>query len=297
MTGEPMTGEPMKAVRLAGRSASQRTFVRLLGAPGAFAGCAVIALVLVLAAFAPLLAPYDWNATSQCRRLAPISAEHWFGCDLFGRDLLSRVMGGARYSLGMGVSTVTISVVFGALLGVSIGYGGGWVDKLGARLIDALLCFPPIILAILIVAVLGVGLWNAALAVGISGIPRFARIARAATLSVASRDFVEAARSIGAGSPRIVLRHLLPNLAPVLIVLSTLDLGAAVLFTATLSFLGLGAQPPTPEWGAMLNAGREYVRYAPWTMIFPGLALFLTVMAVNLVGDRLSTVLDPRQRS
>ena len=160
-------------------------------------------------------------------------------------------------------------MVFGTLLGVSIGYGGGWVDKLGARLIDALLCFPPIILAILIVAVLGVGLWNAALAVGISGIPRFARIARAATLSIASRDFVEAARSIGAGSPRIVLRHLLPNLAPVLIVLSTLDLGAAVLFTATLSFLGLGAQPPTPEWGAMLNAGREYVRYAPWTMIFP----------------------------
>ena len=275
----------------------QRPFRRILGAPGAFAGCAVIALVLVLAAFAPLLAPYDWNATSQCRRLAPISAEHWFGCDLFGRDLLSRVMGGARYSLGMGVSTVTISVVFGTLLGVSIGYGGGWVDRLGARLIDALLCFPPIILAILIVAVLGVGLWNAALAVGISGIPRFARIARAATLSIASRDFVEAARSIGAGSPRIVLRHLLPNLAPVLIVLSTLDLGAAVLFTATLSFLGLGAQPPTPEWGAMLNAGREYVRYAPWTMIFPGLALFLTVMAVNLVGDRLSTVLDPRQRS
>ena len=286
----------MTAVRLASRSGSQGVFARVLGAPGAFAGCAVIALVLGLAAFAPLLAPYDWNATSQCRRLAPISPEHWFGCDLFGRDLLSRVMGGARYSLGMGVSTVTISVVFGTLLGVSIGYGGGRVDKLGAQLIDALLCFPPIILAILIVAVLGVGLWNAALAVGVSGIPRFARITRAATLSIASRDFVEAARSIGASSPRIVLRHLLPNLAPVLIVLSTLDLGAAVLFTATLSFLGLGAQPPTPEWGAMLNAGREYVRYAPWTMIFPGLALFLTVMAVNLVGDRLSTVLDPRQR-
>ena len=271
-------------------------FRRILGAPGSLAGCVVIALILGLAAFAPLLAPYDWNATSQCRRLAPISAEHWFGCDLFGRDMLSRVMVGARYSLGMGISTVTISVIFGTLLGVSIGYGGGRVDQLGARLIDALLCFPPIILAILIVAVLGVGLWNAALAVGISGIPRFARITRAATLSIASHDYVEAARSIGAGSLRVVLRHLLPNLAPVLIVISTLDLGSAVLFTATLSFLGLGAQPPTPEWGAMLNAGREYVRYAPWTMIFPGLALFATVMAVNLVGDRLSTVLDPRQR-
>jgi ABC-type dipeptide/oligopeptide/nickel transport system permease subunit len=256
----------------------------------------VIVVILVLAAFAPLVAPYDWNATSQCRRLAAMSAEHWFGCDLFGRDIFSRVLVGARYSLAMGVSTVAISLLFGALLGIAIGYGGGAVDRVGARLIDALLCFPPIILAILIVAVLGVGLWNAALAVGISGIPRFARITRAATLSLAARDFVEAARAIGAGTPRVVLRHLLPNLAPILIVIATLDLGGAVLFTATLSFLGLGAQPPTPEWGAMLNAGREYVRYAPWTMIFPGAALFLTVMAVNLVGDRLSLVLDPRQR-
>jgi peptide/nickel transport system permease protein len=269
---------------------------RLFGAPGAIAGCIVIVAILGLAAFAPFLAPYDWNATSQCRRLAPMTAEHWFGCDLFGRDIFSRVIVGARYSLGMGISTVTISLVFGSLLGVSIGYGGGRVDRIGARVIDSMLCFPPIILAILIVAVLGVGLWNAALAVGISGIPRFARITRAATLSLAARDFVEAARAIGSGSVRIVLRHLLPNLAPILIVIATLDLGGAVLFTATLSFLGLGAQPPTPEWGAMLNAGREYVRYAPWTMVFPGLALFLTVMAVNLVGDRLSLVLDPRQR-
>jgi peptide/nickel transport system permease protein len=269
---------------------------RLLGAPGAVAGAIVLAAVLILAALAPLLVPYNWDATSQCRRLAPMSPEHWFGCDLFGRDILSRVMYGARFSLAMGISTVAISLVFGALLGVTIAYGGGRINTIGTRLIDAMLCFPPIILAILIVAVLGVGLWNAALAVGMSGIPRFARITRAATLSLVARDFVEAARSVGSSHARIVLRHLLPNLAPVLIVITTLDLGNAVLFTATLSFLGLGAQPPTPEWGAMLNAGREYVRYAPWTMIFPGLALFLTVMAVNLVGDRLSLVLDPRQR-
>lgn len=269
---------------------------RLLGAPGALAGAVVLAAVLTLAAVAPLLAPYNWDATSQCQRLAAMSPEHWFGCDLFGRDILSRVMYGARFSLAMGVSTVAISLVFGALLGVTIAYGSGRIDAVGTRLIDAMLCFPPIILAILIVAVLGVGLWNAALAVGMSGIPRFARITRAATLSLVARDFVEAARAVGSSHTRIVLRHLLPNLAPVLIVITTLDLGNAVLFTATLSFLGLGAQPPTPEWGAMLNAGREYVRYAPWTMIFPGLALFLTVMAVNLVGDRLSLVLDPRQR-
>lgn len=269
---------------------------RLLGAPGAVAGSIVLIAILALALLAPVLAPYDWNATSQCRRLAPLSAEHWFGCDLFGRDILSRVMYGARFSLAMGLSTVTISLLFGALLGAAIAYSGGRIDAIGTRLIDAMLSFPPIILAILIVAVLGVGLWNAALAVGISGIPRFARITRAATLTLVARDFVEAARAVGAGSVRILLRHLLPNLAPILIVLTTLDLGSAVLFTATLSFLGLGAQPPTPEWGAMLNAGREYVRYAPWTMIFPGLALFLTVMAVNLVGDRLSLVLDPRQQ-
>jgi ABC-type dipeptide/oligopeptide/nickel transport system permease subunit len=269
----------------------------MFAAPGAVIGCIVIAIILGLAAFAPLLAPFDWNATSQCRRLAPMSADHWFGCDLFGRDIASRVMAGARYSLAMGISTVAISLIFGAMLGVAIGYAGGRADRIGARLIDAMLCFPPIILAILIVAVLGVGLWNAALAVGISGIPRFARITRSATLSLASRDFVEAARAIGSSGSRVVLRHLLPNLAPLLIVMATLDLGSAVLFTATLSFLGLGAQPPTPEWGAMLNAGREYVRYAPWTMIFPGLALFLTVMSVNLVGDRLSAVLDPRQRA
>ena len=278
------------------RARQPRTLARLLGAPGAMAGTVVLAVILAMAAFAPLLAPYDWNATSLCRRLAPMSEKHWFGCDIFGRDILSRIMYGARFSLAMGLSTVAISLLFGALLGIAIAYAGGRVDAVGARVIDAMLGFPPIILAILIVAVLGVGLWNAALAVGISGIPRFARITRAATLTLVSRDFVEAARSIGSGNVRIVRRHLLPNLAPVLIVIATLDLGSAVLFTATLSFLGLGAQPPTPEWGAMLNAGREFVRYAPWTMIFPGLALFLTVMSVNLVGDRLSLILDPRQR-
>jgi ABC-type dipeptide/oligopeptide/nickel transport system permease subunit len=271
-----------------------RVFLRLLGAPGAFAGAFVLALILFAALFAPLLAPYDWNATSICRRLAPISQAHWFGCDLFGRDIFSRVMFGARFSLAMGISTVAISLVFGSLFGIAIGAIGGRVDAVGSRLIDAMLGFPPIVLAILVVSVLGVGLWNAAIAVGISGIPQFARVTRGATLSLVHREFVEAAQAIGARHGRIMLRHLLPNLAPVLIVIATLNLGNAVLFTATLSFLGLGAQPPTPEWGAMLNDGREYVRYAPWMMIFPGLALFLSVLAVNLLGDRLSQVLDPR---
>jgi ABC-type dipeptide/oligopeptide/nickel transport system permease subunit len=283
---------PISAI---GAPPRRRLLAPLLGTPGAVIGCIILMVVLLAALLAPVLAPYDWNATSVCRRIAPISAEHWFGCDQFGRDIFSRVIYGGRFSLAMGISTVAISLVFGSVAGMAIGYAGGRVDAVGTRLIDAMLGFPPIVLAILVVSVLGVGMWDAALAVGIAGIPRFARITRGATLSLVQRDFLEAARAVGAHQGRILGRHLLPNLAPVLIVMATLDLGNAVLFTATLSFLGLGAQPPTPEWGAMLNAGRDYVRYAPWTMIFPGLALFLGVMAVNLVGDRLSQILDPRQ--
>ncbi len=269
---------------------------RLLASPGAAVGTMVLLIAVAAAILAPSLAPYDWNATSVCRRLAPLSDAHWLGCDQFGRDIMSRVLYGARYSLSMGLATVAISLVFGATLGVLVAYAGGWLDTTGSRGFDVLLGFPPIMLAILVVSILGVGLWNAALAVGIAGVPRFARITRGVALSLMKRDFVDAARAIGAGHMRIAGRHLLPNLTPTLIVLATLELGNAILFTATLSFLGLGAQPPTPEWGAMLNAGREFVRYAPWMMIFPGLALFLVVLAVNLVGDRLSQVLDPRQR-
>ncbi|MBV8912604.1 MAG: ABC transporter permease [Acetobacteraceae bacterium] len=269
---------------------------RLLAAPGAQIGLVLLAILIVAAILSPWVAPYDWNETRVCRRLAAPSPEHLFGCDLYGRDLFSRVLYGARFSLSVGLGTVAISLVFGTLFGVAIAYAGGRVDAIGARAIDVMLGFPPIVLAILVVAVLGVGLWNAALAVGIAGIPRFARIVRSAALSLVAREFVEGARAVGAPTSRILARHLAPNLAPTLIVLGSLDLGNAVLFTATLSFLGLGAQPPTPEWGAMLNAGREFIRYAPWTMLFPGGALFLAVLAVNLVGDRLSQVLDPRQR-
>jgi ABC-type dipeptide/oligopeptide/nickel transport system permease subunit len=269
---------------------------RVLMAPGAAVGAAILMVLILGAIAAPLVVPFDWNETRVCPRLAAPSAVHLFGCDLYGRDIFSRVLYGGRFSLAVGIATVAVSLVFGGLLGTMIGYAGGRIDALGTRLIDVMLGFPPIILAILVVAVLGVGLWNAALAVGIAGIPRFARVVRGATLSLAGREFIEGAHAIGADRRRVVFRHLLPNLAPTLIVLTSLDLGNAVLSTATLSFLGLGAQPPTPEWGAMLNAGREFIRYAPWTMLFPGAALFLAVMAVNLVGDRLSQVLDPRQR-
>ncbi|MSO65471.1 MAG: ABC transporter permease [Alphaproteobacteria bacterium] len=272
----------------------RRLIARTLGTPGAAIGVIILMALVLGAAFAPLLSPYDPNATRVCPRLAEPSLAHWFGCDLFGRDILSRILYGGRLSLAVGLLTVAISLTAGTLFGMVIAFLGGRVDRIGTRLLDVMLGFPPIVLAILIVAVLGVGAFNAALAVGISGILRFARVVRSATLTLVGREFVESARAVGVSQTRILRRHLLPNLMPTVIVLASLDLGTAILSTATLSFLGLGAQPPTSEWGAMLNAGREFMRYAPWTMIFPGLALFLAVMSVNLVGDRLSHVLDPR---
>jgi ABC-type dipeptide/oligopeptide/nickel transport system permease subunit len=271
-----------------------RTLRRFVRHPGAFAAAVVLATIVVLAVVAPWVVPYDWNETDLGARLGAPDAEFWFGTDLHGRDVFSRVVYGARYSISIGLATVTLSLLAGSCIGIVIGYVGGRVDEWGSRFIDVMLGFPQIVMAILVVSVLGVGLVNVVLAVAIAGVPRFARVVRSAVLVVKEQPFIEAARALGAGDLRIMLRHLLPNAVPTLVVLGTLDLGNAILTTATLSFLGLGAQPPTPEWGAMLNSGREYMRYAPWTMMFPGLALFLVVMAVNLLGDRLSQVLDPR---
>lgn len=274
-----------------------RTLRKLVANPGAFAG-AIILLVLVAASLlAPWIAPYDWATTFVGPRLAPPTPDYPFGTDIHGRDMFSRILYGGRFSLSVGVATVLFSMTFGSLFGLFIAHFGGRIDNAGVMVIDVMLGFPPIILAILIVAVIGVGLSNVVIAVGIAGIPRFARVVRAAALEMKSRPFVEASLGLGAGNWRIILRHLLPNVLPVITVLATLNLASAIISTASLSFLGLGVQPPTPEWGAMLNSSREYMRHAPWTMVFPGLALFLSVMSVNLLGDRLSEVLDPRKAS
>lgn len=273
------------------------TFLRRLFLhPGSLAGTVVFALFVLGAMLAPLVAPYDWNETDVGARLSAPGAAHWFGVDLHGRDIFSRVLAGGAYSISVGIATVLLALVVGSAIGVVLGYMGGRIDAWGSRAIDVLLGFPPIVLAIMVVSVLGVGLVNVVLAVAIAGVPRFARVVRGAVLVVREQLFVEAARALGASRLRIMLHHLLPNVVPTLVVLGTLDLGNAILSTATLSFLGLGAQPPAPEWGAMLNSGREYMRYAPWMMIFPGLALFLVVMSVNLVGDRLSQLMDPRAK-
>jgi ABC-type dipeptide/oligopeptide/nickel transport system permease subunit len=275
----------------------RRTLRRLLLHPGAFIGSLCVIVLVVGALFAPYVAPYNWNDTNVGTRLSAPSSQHWFGTDLHGRDVFSRVLYGGRFSLAVGIATVTLSMIVGSLFGVTIAYFGGRVDDFGVMAIDVLLGFPPIVLAILVVAVLGVGLPNVVIAVGIAGIPRFARVVRGAALSIKTRPFVEASRALGASHGRIILRHLLPNVLPTITVLTTLNLAGAIISTASLSFLGLGAQPPTPEWGAMLNSSREYMRHAPWTMLFPGVTLFVSVMSVNLLGDRLSAVLDPKNHT
>ncbi|SDD48415.1 peptide/nickel transport system permease protein/glutathione transport system permease protein [Sphingomonas sp. YR710] len=267
-----------------------------LAHPGATIGGAMLAIIFAAAALAPWAAPYDWNAIGIAPSLSSPSANCWFGTDLYGRDIFSRVIAGGRYSIAIGMMTLALSMSLGSLIGMVLGYSGGRVDAWGSRAIDVLLGLPALVVAIMIVSVLGVGLVNVAIAVALAQAPHYARIIRSATIMLRRTLFIDAARAIGAGPLSITLRHLLPNVAPTLIVVATLNLGEAILATSTLSFLGLGAQPPTPEWGAMLADGQAYMRYAPGLMIFPGLAIFLTVIAVNLLGNRLSQTLNPRSK-
>jgi ABC-type dipeptide/oligopeptide/nickel transport system permease subunit len=247
-----------------------------------------------LALFSPWIAPHDPYVISVAPSLAPPSWSCWLGTDLYGRDLFARVIAGGRYSIAIGFLTLLLSMNAGSLIGMVLGYAGGRIDAWGSRAIDVMLGLPSLVIAIMIVSVLGVGLVNVALAVALAQTPHYARIVRSATISLRSAPFIEAARAIGAHPLRIVFRHLLPNVMPTLIVIATLNLGDAILATSTLSFLGLGAQPPTAEWGAMLADGQAYMRFAPGLMLYPGAAIFLTVVSINLLGNRLAQILDPR---
>ena len=266
----------------------------LLNKGSAFGGIFLL-LIIIGAIFAPIITPYHWNAIDSGPRLSGPSLDYLFGTDLHGRDVFSRIIYGARYSLSVGVISVTFGIIAGSIFGISIAYIGGRVDIIGSRIIDVMFGFPSFLLSLLVVAIIGVGLWNVVFAVGLASIPHFARIIRSASLQVKEQPYIEACVNLGFGKIRIMFNHILPNIIPIIIVIATMDLGGAIISIASLSFLGLGAQPPKPEWGAMLSSGREYMRYAPWTMIYPGLFLFLTVMSVNLLGDRLSQALDARQ--
>ncbi len=277
-------------------SPSRRALRRLFRRRGAVVGLVVIAAFVLLAIFAPLVSPYDPLATNWALVRKPASAAHWFGTDELGRDILTRVIFGARASLMAGLVSVGIALSVGVPVGMVAGYRGGFIDSLISRITDAMLACPFLILAIALAAFLGPSLSNAMIAIGITATPIFERLTRAQVMNVKVEDYVEAARAIGNPSWRIALFHILPNILPALLVQATLSIAAAIIAEAALSFLGLGQQPPAPSWGSMLNAAQRFLTQVPWMAIWPGLAIFLTVLSFNLVGDGLRDALDPRSR-
>jgi len=285
--------------RLAERAESHRRAVwsAVIANRLALVGLVILAALVLAAIFGSWLAPYGVNEQAILDRFQGPSWSHWMGTDDLGRDVFSRVLIAARGSLQVGVIAVAIALGLGVPIGLAAGYYGGAVDAAAMRLMDIVFSFPAILLAIAIVAIRGPGLFNAMIAIGIVYMPIFARITRGAVLTVRSEVYVRAARSLGAGDGRILRRHILPNIVAPIIVQTSLSLAFAILSEAALSFLGLGVTPPQPSWGRMLADGRGFVKQAPWIGIFPGLAILVTVMAFNLVGDGLRDALDPRQKS
>jgi peptide/nickel transport system permease protein len=272
------------------------TFRRLLRNPSALVGGTILLVFVLLALCAPLASPYDPIKTNQRTSLKAPSMEHPLGTDRFGRDVFSRIVWGARLSLPVGFVSVVIAAVIGVTFGLVAGFYGGRIDAVIMRLVDLLLAFPGILLALAIVAILGGSLVNLMIAVGIAAIPDYVRITRGAVLSVKQREFVTAARTVGARDVQIALRHILPNILPPVIVVATLGIASAIITASALSFLGLGIKPPAPEWGNMLAEGRQFMQRAWWVAFFPGLAIMLTVLSINLLGDGLRDVLDPRMK-
>jgi peptide/nickel transport system permease protein len=301
VSSEPLSLPAQPEVATAGatrRIASPWTDVRrrFLRSRTGVAGAIVLLIVVLAALFASKIAPY--SPTRQDFRVEhqPPSAQHLMGTDEFGRDVFSRVIWGAQTSLEAGAVAASIALVIGLALGMLAAFYGGGADNVIMRCMDVILAFPYILLAIAVVAILGPGLINAMIAIAIVYIPHYARVVRGSVLSVRARDYVEAARALGASDRRVMLQHVLPNTMAPVIVTMTLIIGSAIIDTAGLSFLGLGTQPPTPDWGNMLSAGRSYVIDSPWIATFPGLAILVTVLAFNLMGDALRDAFDPRLR-
>jgi peptide/nickel transport system permease protein len=280
----------------AGQRPRGETLRRLMRSRSALIGGGVLALIVLAALAAPLISPFDPIKTNQRLSLEAPSLGHLMGTDRFGRDVFTRVVWGGQISLPIGLVSVGIGLLFGVSVGLLAGYYGGWVDAISMRMVDLLLAFPGILLALAIIAILGGSLTNLMIAVGISAIPDYVRITRGTVLSLKQREFVLAARVIGCRGPTIMLRHILPNVMAPLIVLATLGMAAAIITGSALSFLGLGIKPPTPEWGNMLAEGREFLQHAWWVAFFPGAAIMLTVLSINLLGDGLRDALDPRMR-
>ncbi len=281
-----------KAMQSPARLAVRRFFRR----PAAVFGLVVIVTFVFVAVAAPLVAPYDPIATSWSLIRKPPSWLHWMGTDENGRDVFSRVIWGARASLLAGVISVCIASGVGVPVGLLAGFAGGKIDAIIGRLVDAMLAAPFLILAIALAAFLGPSLQNAMIAIGITATPIFVRVSRAATMDAATNDYVEAARALGNAPWRVAVRHVLPNIVPPIMVQATLAIAGAIIAEASLSFLGLGQQPPAPSWGSMLNSAQRFLTQAPWLAIFPGAAIFLAVFSFNLIGDGLRDALDPRAK-
>lgn len=292
-----MMGEMSEKSEKRERGPMWEVFRRLSKRITAMMGLVIVVIFLLSALFAPLLAPHDPYEHSLVHKLASPSGDYPLGRDELGRCILSRIIYGARVSLLIGLIVISIGIFVGVPIGVVSAYFGGKVDFIVQRFVDTMLAFPGILLALLLIAMLGVGLHNVMIAVGISTIPIYARLARSSVLAIKSRQFVEAARSIGSSHLRIILQHLIPNSLSPIIVQSTLHMATAILWAAGLGFLGLGVSPPTAEWGAMLNGGRLYIRVASHVATFPGIMIFVTVLGFNLLGDGLRDALDPRLKT
>lgn len=268
---------------------------RLTTNRAAVVGLVIFILLLVVAAAAPLIAPYDSNAMDFTAMFATPSSAHWFGCDELGRDILSRMIVGARYSLVLGLGSVGLSIAFGLVLGSIAGYAGGWIDNLIMRFLDIFSSIPGMLMAIVISAVLGSGFFNCILAISVSTMPQYVRILRASIMSIRNMDYLEAAASLyNCSKIRIIVKYILPNSLSSLIVTATMGVASSILMAAGLSYVGLGVQPPMPEWGAMLSGARNYLRDYPHLVIFPGVVLAITSLSLNMLGDGLRDALDPK---
>lgn len=256
----------------------------------------MILLVVLSSILAPLITPYDPSEMNSKVRLSAPSVEHWFGTDQFGRDVFTRVIYGSRLSLQIAITAVFTAVIIGGIIGILSGYYGGWLDAITIRIMDVLIAFPSLLLALFLVAILGPDIKNLILAISLTRIPYFARLVRAEVASLERRPFVEAGRMVGATNFRIMIFHLLPNVFPLILVFATMDIATAVIAESSLSYLGLGAQPPTPSWGRMLTEARGFLGRAAWLSIFPGFFLMVTIISFNLLGDSLRDIVDPRLR-
>ncbi|QRE75898.1 ABC transporter permease [Methylobacterium aquaticum] len=278
----------------AAASAAPSAWRRATRSPGLMIGAVTVVAVIVLAILAPWIAPYDPNEQDPVAALMGPSAEHWFGTDFFGRDVLSRVIWGARISLSVGFVATIIGVVAGTVIGVVAGYFGGWIDRLITAATDVLLSFPQLIMGLMLVAVLGPSIGNLILAIAVTAVPAFIRIARGSTLAMRQRDFVDACRALGYSDIRIMFGHILPNIMDEVVVLASLWLATAIRTESTLAFIGLGVPPPTATWGSIVREGFDNLLDAPWLSIFPSLAILAVMIGLNLIGDGLRDATDPR---